>query len=413
MTHQNDMGTVLNSSPNVSPAMAAAWERYRVMLEETRLKIYNGKGAEFGTPGQAHFLFHQLQAVAFNTILAPHQEYPRLQLNLEPMLYTWGFACADFRYTSLFMDGSREYRLWGKRGTTLFTQLMLMNGYMNDENGKCMGMWALDEFKLEPDGSFEIFIGGEKHGKNWLPLDANSRNNWIAFREAFYDWNKERGNEIHVERLGGPAIRPVVHDEQEFIRRLDGVARMMKTCIDEYITMHIDKVLPVVGFNHFHVDDHSANFKTGANPAAGYIACVYQLKDDEALLIETDLPKKLKYWSFQLADVWSQAAEFFYNQTSLNGHQARLDRDGKARLVVSKHDPGIHNWLDPLENKTGCILLRWYYADAAIIPTTRIIKLAELFDILPKDTPRISPNERQVSLRDRARGGLSRFDFCY
>ena len=40
-------------------------------------------------------------------------------------------------------------------------------------------------------------------------------------------------------------------------------------------------------------------------------------------------------------------------QTMLNGHAARIDTDGKLRIVVSARATGVANWLDTLGKGRG------------------------------------------------------------
>ena len=69
-----------------------------------------------------------------------------------------------------------------------------------------------------------------------------------------------------------------------------------------------------------------------------------------------------RYWNVQLNDELWNAIEFVYRQSSLNGHQARLDADGRFRAVISLEDPGVQNWLDPVGTTRGMLIGRWYGA---------------------------------------------------
>ena len=73
----------------------------------------------------------------------------------------------------------------------------------------------------------------------------------------------------------------------------------------------------------------------------------YEFEADEALILETEMPDEVRYWNIQLNDSLFNTIEYLYNQSHLNGHQAKIDSDGKFRAVISLEDPGIANWLDP------------------------------------------------------------------
>jgi hypothetical protein len=66
------------------------------------------------------------------------------------------------------------------------------------------------------------------------------------------------------------------------------------------------------------------------------------------------MPAQRQHWNVQLNDELWNAVDFIYRQSSLNGHQARIDRDGRFRAVIALRDPGIHNWLDPERHGRGC-----------------------------------------------------------
>ena len=100
--------------------------------------------------------------------------------------------------------------------------------------------------------------------------------------------------------------------------------------------------------------------------------------------------------------------EYLYCQSSLNGHQAALDSDGDFRAVISLDDPGVANWLDPQQRQQGHLVGRWYESSSQPVPTLKRVKRAELFDHLPPDTPRVTPEQRREIIMDRVRGGQIR-----
>ena len=80
------------------------------------------------------------------------------------------------------------------------------------------------------------------------------------------------------------------------------------------------------------------------------------------------------------------------------------DTDGLFRAVISVDDPGVPNWLDTAGRYKGVVQGRWYQASSAPTPRLKRVKLAELRDHLPADTPRIDHEARRESLRARFRG---------
>src|ERR1035438_618715 len=105
-----------------------------------------------------------------------------------------------------------------------------------------------------------------------------------------------------------------------------------------------------------------------------YFECIYDIAQDEALILETELPEKRHYWNVQVIDgLWNQV-ELVYRQSSLNGHQAVVDADGRFRAVLSLEDPGVANWLDTGGHTYGLLIGRWYRCSSHPTPTLRKVK---------------------------------------
>lgn len=69
------------------------------------------------------------------------------------------------------------------------------------------------------------------------------------------------------------------------------------------------------------------------------------MQEDQGLIITVDAPDALM-WSMQLRIFWFESLDYGNHSSSVNGHQAIASRDGKYRLLVSRTDPGVPDWLD-------------------------------------------------------------------
>ena len=134
----------------------------------------------------------------------------------------------------------------------------------------------------------------------------------------------------------------------------------------------------------------------------------HDIENDEALIIETELPEKVRYWSFLVTDDLFATIDWTNRQSSLNGHQARIDADGRFRAVVSLRDPGVPNWLDTGGCLHGAIQGRWNQASSAPHPTLTRVALEDVRSHIPGDTPVVSPEEREKVLRERRMGAQMR-----
>jgi hypothetical protein len=134
----------------------------------------------------------------------------------------------------------------------------------------------------------------------------------------------------------------------------------------------------------------------------------WKLAPDEALIIEVTPPEGL-YWSYSLGNVWWETIDYGNRQSSLNGHQAVVDDDGKVRVVVAHQDPGVANWLDTAGHSEGPIILRCVRTETAPVPTTRLVPFDRLVEELPSGTRRISLSQRAEAINIRRKAVSRRF----
>jgi hypothetical protein len=132
-----------------------------------------------------------------------------------------------------------------------------------------------------------------------------------------------------------------------------------------------------------------------------YYECAYELDAEEALIIEVKEPQVCPYRSLILTNDIYETTDWCNNHSSLNGSQAATDKDGVLRIVVSAKDPGVKNWLDTAGYSTGAIQGRWTDCDSQPIPSVRKVALADVHNLLPADTAYVTPEERDLIIRER------------
>jgi len=139
------------------------------------------------------------------------------------------------------------------------------------------------------------------------------------------------------------------------------------------------------------------------SPTSNYAMAVFEMTEDDAIIIELDRVPNAAYWSFQVGDVWSRSLEYMTRQSSLNDVQLAADTDDAIRVVVSIKDPGMKNWLDTCGRVEGTIVFRNYRTIGTPVPKSRLVKFSEIGKWLPKDTARVTPAERQAAMLERRR----------
>jgi hypothetical protein len=393
--------------------MDTAWRTYQAELETLRGQLYGSLlAAEPADQVRAHRWLMQAQALAYNLVIAPDPWQPRFFVNtvFEPGIYDWILPNADFLYRYAFVAGDGRYRISGRRGRSHFLEAQTIGGFFGDPDLKLLSTYDFDRFACDADGGFEIVVSAERPAdcQNWIAIDSARVTNTIIVREAFYDWDLERKSELRIEALDPPkpAGQP---DEGAFIGRLGAASRYMRFCHKTFSGGLTQQVLDAIGTNRFLLVDTSKD-EHASNPSAGYVPAVYDLKPDEALIIEVDAPRA-RYWNLHLGDVWWQVTDFTHHQSSLNGHQAVADSDGKVRIVIAAQDPGIANWLDPVGNMKGVALLRWYFTDSYPTPASRVVRAREVLAELPGDTALVGSEIRRTALVARRDAVLRRYGY--
>lgn len=311
----------------------------------------------------------------------------------------------DDTYFNSYVHPAGTYRIVGERGTVKLLTLSMGNEVMGTSAspGKSLSYTDLDDLNIDADGRFEILISAQRppgHQGNWLPLPPEV--GYLLVRQRSYDWGRERDARLAIERLDTPVIRPRPDQRQidaQLRALLGGFAGRLSSMWLRYQNNVVERGL----VNTLEMTDFG-----GAVPMQWYWQGLFELAEDEALILETELPAKRPYWNVQLNDELWNAVDFVNRQSSLNGHQARVDGDGRFRAVISLQDPGIHNWLDPGDTRRGMLIGRWYSCDSRPLPTLRRVPLARLFEYLPADMARISPAERDATLRARRIGAQLR-----
>lgn len=313
----------------------------------------------------------------------------------------------DFVYTYAPIRGEGQYRITGHRGTSLFAVLTVSETYFTRTDTPKPGLenYDLDELTIGDDGRFDVLMSAERpagYAGDWWYLDPAATN--LAVRHAMYDWVREVDPRMTIERLDVPAARPPTSAE-ELSERMQEVAQWVEYSIQHWL-VHLAATREKGIVNRFEIQDYSGF--TGSSWPQTYMEGLFEIEEDEALIIETEIPKQVRYWSFMIADDLFATIDWTNRQSSLNGYQARLDSDGRFRGVVAARDPGVPNWLDTGGVLSGALQGRWNQASSAPHPSIKRVRLAELRDHLPPDTPVTTPEERDSALRERRLGAQMR-----
>jgi hypothetical protein len=316
----------------------------------------------------------------------------------------------DYVYSTVELDPQGVYEISGFRGTSRFVELqqqaydIMTPQLMQGRGGTSLPeAHDLDDLTIGPGGSFRVILSGERpagHTGDWWQLSPNTVR--ILMRRCSCDWINEVDASVAINRLddGGEDMTP-----EEVARRFSDLAEWIEG------TIRFDMNLVRYYREHHGVNTFLRSSKIdemGGLPRQAYYDGIHEIDDDEALVLETPLPSQVRYWQALVADDRFATVDWVNRQSSLNDAQAHIDSDGWFRAVISRQDPGVPNWLDKADWPWGVIQMRWNLANEYPDPTIKKIKVADVRDHVPADTPVVTPEARAESLRRRREGAQLR-----
>lgn len=390
-------------------ALDAAWGDFCDRLKAAGRQAFKDLNATSGTQraDALRFLTQNL-GQAFDLALETRDpRYPSIHAFCGPTRKLGG-DCADFTYQQAWIDGTSTYRITGTRGSAPFFNITV-------QGARPTGPQVLHEpfgdvpeanvfghqLTVEPDGTFELYIGGPQRGPNWLPTTPASRKLFI--RQGFDGWD-ERPGQLRIERVDMDSPKPVPTAAtmvDAFAWAGDFVTGLMTSWPEFPFTYG--------GVDSEHPNTFPATDATAADAKRGRTAAnmYWELGPDEALIVEFDAHEGL--WMVTNMGAFFTSMDFLYRPVSYTPSRSATDADGKVRLVLAHDDPGVHNWVDTQGFERGNLTYRHMLDGEPAVLSTRLVTRAQLDEVLPPDTKRVNASERSAQLWDRFNGVRARF----
>jgi hypothetical protein len=390
-------------------ALMGAWAQFCDQLKAAGEKAFK----DFNPPTPLHradafrFLTQNLGQAFDLGLETKDTQYPQIHSFCGPTRKLGGDA-ADFTYQQAWIDGRSTYKITGDRGTCRFLNVTVQGPKPEKQPGTD---WPPlhdpfgdipeanlfgQQLQCEWDGSFELYIGGEQRGPNWLPTTAGSRKLFI--RQGFDRWD-ERPATMQIERLGMDAPKPMP-TPQTMIEAMgwagDFVTGLMRDWPDHPFTYTKAKYLDYVNdFPPEPADSAASDRKRGRAVAN----MAWAIAPDEALIFEFDSHDG--FWMVTIMGAFFSSLDYLYRPTSYTPSRTKVDADGKVRLVLAHDDPGYHNWMDTEGFERGNLTYRNLQSDAQTSFRTQLVKRADLTAALPADMARVTPEQRQAQMHER------------
>ena len=278
------------------------------------------------------------------------------------------------------ISGDERYRITGR-----VPEHRLPENYFTlwNHDWNTVDVFDGNDLVLESDRTFEIFVDADDKGdrRNHIRSAPDALEFYI--RDVLQDWSADTPNELSIERIGGaPALPALAFDEEA-----ERVAQTMAVFASNTQRYNLQAYDKPVNSLEFTIDRDT----DGALRNQVYILGHFRLEEEEALVIDVRLAGA-RYFIAPITNYWGTTNEIVDRTGCLNLSQSVRNADGTLTFVVSKHDPGVPNWLDPSDMGEGILTLRWAEFEGGrpgpdLGATSRVVPLARLRDHLPEETP--------------------------
>lgn len=289
---------------------------------------------------------------------------------------------ADAIYFDAAVSSDHAYRITGRAAGAVYVSFTVEAGA--PDGGfpvRTSGVLNDTHFDVDPDGRFEIFLGGPARDRNWLALDPDASR--VTTRHY---WEEKRSPAIppvpdvalHIEVLDDlpPVPRPSDASVAAGFRRVTRYVR----------SRSLEQQKPGEGERPAFVSQEPNVFPKPIAPGdhplaafdAAYSMAPYVLGPDEALVMTGRWPTcrcaNVSLWNRHL-----QTYDYAHRQVSLNRAQTTVEPDGTFRMVIAHRDPGVPNWIDTEGRPFGMVFWRYFLPEGEIeTPQAKVVELDDL-----------------------------------
>ncbi|MFC7449210.1 DUF1214 domain-containing protein [Rhodococcus daqingensis] len=353
--------------------MNATWEKFCTDLLEVG-KVLEDEIVPQDPLTQAEgvrYLSRLLRYATINCVEYTDPRWPQFTSAPNPNMMTKvGADNPDNIYMRANISGKYSYRIIGTRGTVpLITFGSRVNRYHIDGTMLQSGDLHIHDLEVDENGRFEFIASVDKPAEGvWLPLASDS--NLISVRQTHQDRRNEVIGELSIECLNPEGdFEPL--SPEELGERLDKSVGIVKGMAETFLEWSRD-FMPQP--NEIFDRGQEQFQKAGGDPTIFYLHGYWKLAEDEAWVIETEVPN-CEYFNFVLQNFWVESLDYNRTNIYINNHTAKLNDDGTLTIVVAAKDPGYGNWINTDSHTEGTWAMRWIKADSHPIPTAKVVKL--------------------------------------
>jgi hypothetical protein len=305
----------------------------------------------------------------------------------------------DTVYAFAPIDPRGVYRISGVKGTETIAAITLRKGgaHLGLRSGARVGEIDFSAVDADAAGRFGFLLSARRPaGESMQWFELHPETTCLMLRRVTKSASQVDGV-CGIERLDRPRARLAL-SEAQIAERMASVAAYTLSQ-NQFLLGYLKRLRELGAEKDFVLDDQSGY---GGLIVQSHYFHMFSIEPDETLILESDLPRLVKYWSIQVINPLLSTIDYALHQSALNDHQARADADGRVRMVLSLQDPQVPNWLDTGGWQRGGVQWRWNEVDVAPHPTVIKVKLRDVRTHLPADTPHVTAESRRAALSARA-----------
>ncbi len=268
----------------------------------------------------------------------------------------------DGEYHLGMVDGTRRYRVSGRRGTVTYLGFQVLAG--RGLTPRRMAAYVSDrDLATEADGRFAFVLSAaeptaeELDGAPWVPMPEDASG--IVVRQYIADRATEQLAEFDIAALD-PVGPPPVPTDTSVGEQLTA----MGWTIAKLMTLHRTVLPEALGRpNELFTQEAGSLGDENTTPDNLYVLGTWRLAPDEALEV-TFTPPGTRYWSVTVENIWHECIDPHRRRSSVTNAGATLRPDGTARVVLAGERPpsaddGTTVWLDTGGRHRGFVCIRW------------------------------------------------------
>ncbi len=256
----------------------------------------------------------------------------------------------DSVYWMAPVDGTRRYRISGRRGDECYLSFTLYSGDPGHPQ-HVVANWNHRDLAVAPGDSYAFEIDP--------PPDAC----YVISRQYFVQPLVDAPGTLSIEPLGPDATVP---DHVALASRWKAATAFLMAMTTPARAggpppAYVSTVPNVMGDPSVWKESEGGGRGT---PDQTYALGPYELGPDQALELDLVFPP-CAYASVALWNRFSQTVDRRFHRSTLNHREVAIDSDGRVRIVVAHRDPGVPNWLDTGGRTRGTLFLRFLLAESA------------------------------------------------